>query len=192
MWSHRLLKVQVIKSTNYNFDKSNFVTHSKNKRKEVGYDKLVRVCDGCIKRDEFTVQVQHKPFGIQIGPLYGKTDDIGGIFVQSVKIGQEFERIELEEGLKFEKTVIIAIGAKKMENIELLPYNDAIEMLRTQSVPMYIRCKVEHINPLFCKGSLRMWNIEMDTVTFLQMPLTKIAGKIRDGMLERSGVQKIS
>ena len=115
---------------------------SKNKRKEVGYDNLVRVCDGCVKRDEFTVTVNRKPLGIQIGPLYGKTDDLGGILIIGVKDNGGIKDLENAENLKFDKTVIINI---QKENIELMCYNDAIEKLRRQQTPFEIHCKVQYI-----------------------------------------------
>ena len=105
----------------------------------MGYEKLVRVCDGCVKRDEFTVNVNRKPLGIQIGPLYGKTDDLGGILIIGVKDHGGIKDLENNENLKFEKTVIISI---QKENIDLKGYNDAIEILRTQQTPFEIHCKV--------------------------------------------------
>eukprot|EP01084_Bolivina_argentea_P071025 129180_1 len=120
---------------------------SKHKRKEVSYNKLVRVCDNCITRDEFSVQIKSKPLGIQIGPLYGKTNDIGGILIIGVKDGGGIQDCQMEEDVSCEKTVIIAIGKEeyksqeRMKNIELLAYNEAIEVLRTQPIPFYISCK---------------------------------------------------
>ena len=49
-------------------------------------DKLVRVCEWmCEMGWIFMVNVKRKPFGVQIEPLYGKTDDIGGILIIGVK-----------------------------------------------------------------------------------------------------------
>ena len=122
---------------------------SKHKRKEVGYDKadkLVRVCAECVKRDEFTAVIESKPLGISISALRGKTKDLGGILsIQAKSHGAMRAAEQRDSALRFEKTVIICIGqdVEALDSIELLPYNDAVERLRTQTPPFSVRCKVE-------------------------------------------------
>lgn len=97
-----------------------------------------------VERDEFTVKISHKPMGVQISALHGKTNDVGGILIVKVKDHGGFGEAASTENVRFERTVIIALGIDEdsLLNIELKEYNDALELLRNQPIPFTVSCKV--------------------------------------------------
>ena len=105
---------------------------SKNKRREPEYQKLVRVCDVCVERDEIVCQIQSRPFGLSMTPLQGTNDSLGALIIKVKPNSSAYAaRVKVN-------CVIIELNN---ENIEHLTYKQVVERLHGIQCPFKVRLK---------------------------------------------------